>query len=101
MGQVLAVIFGLFLSVLGVALFAYAAIFVFSNIGWALALLVVIVVTIVVWHGFLYLLDLAATMFENREKYAKDIKETDLVTKLILLSIVGLLTTSLIISLAS
>ena len=52
MGQFLSVIFGLFLSVLGIAIFAYAAIFVFSNIGWALALLAVIVVALVAWHGF-------------------------------------------------
>lgn len=101
MGRVLAVIFGLFLSVLGVALFAYAAIFVFSNIGWALALLAVIIVAIVAWHGFLHLLDFAANMFENREEYTKDIKETDFVTKLVFLSITGLLTASLIISLAN
>jgi len=100
MGQFLSVIFGLFLSVLGIAIFAYAAIFVFSNIGWALALLAVIVVALVAWHGFLYLLSLAASMFENREKYIKEFKETDLTTKLVFLSITGLLTASLIISLA-
>ena len=101
MGQFLSVIFGLFLSVLGIAIFAYVAIFVFSNIGWALALLAVIVVALVAWHGFLYLLSLAASMFENREKYIKEFKETDLTTKLVFLSITGLLTASLIISLAS
>ena len=40
-------------------------------------------------------------MFENREKYIKEFKETDLTTKLVFLSITGLLTASLIISLAS
>lgn len=101
MGQFLSVIFGLFLSVLGIAIFAYAVIFVFNNIGWALALLAVIVAAFVAWHGFLYLLDLTANMFENREKYIKEFKETDLATKLVFLSITGLLTASLIISLAS
>lgn len=101
MGQFLSIVFGLFLSVLGIAIFAYAVIFVFNNIGWALALLAVIVAAFVAWHGFSYLLDLTASMFENREKYIKEFKETDLATKLVFLSITGLLTASLIISLAS
>lgn len=101
MGQFLSVIFGLFLSVLGVAIFAYAVIFVFNNIGWALALLAVIVAAFVAWHGFSYLLNLTANMFENREKYIKEFKETDLATKLVFLSITGLLTASLIISLVN